>query len=343
MTLKRLTRELKWGLHTYPYFQMHIDTPLFKGWAAVNLLTDGDYFYMKFPQSGEKPVVGEGMKWLTLIPDDKKRSITTFLTKDNKISCWYIDVIEDIQICDDGVLAFHDKYLDVLMTPEGEYFIDDEDELEAAWKSGELSDEQYQQALNEGQAILQELASDISSTEKWCLEIFSYIEKQIAKNQFALFLDVDGVLDIYDPAKEVQDLLPEAINRLSKLVKHNAAKVIIISDWRFGSPKLKSTTPPKHRDYLKLWNHLVNTLESNGIQIYDVTPHQKDLANRTEEIKAYLQKHPEFQRFAILDDCFGDDYSSDPNIKSHLVFVDALKGLQDKDMMATSLIMNRIE
>ena len=60
-----------------------------------------------------------------------------------------------------------DEYLDVLMTPDGEYFIDDEDELESAYKSGELTELQYKEALNEGRLIVEELASDIPSTEKW--------------------------------------------------------------------------------------------------------------------------------------------------------------------------------
>lgn len=343
MTLKRLTRELKWGLHTYPYFQKYLDSRFFKGWVALNILTDGDYFYMKFPNSVEKPAVGEGMKWLTLIPEGQKRSITCYITKDDKISHWYIDVIEDVVICDDGVVAFRDKYLDVLMTSEGDYFLDDEDELEAAWKSGELTEKQYQDALTEGQLILTELAADVTATEKWCLEVYNYMKNEIAKNQFAIFLDIDGVLDVFDPAKEIQDLIPEAVERLSKLVKHTAGKVIIASDWRYGAPQMHAVDTPKHRNYQKLWNHLKTTLNENGVEIFDVTPFQMDLKNRTQEIKAYLKTHQDFKRYVILDDCYSDDYSSDPKVQSHLVFIDALKGLQDKDLMPISLIMNRIE
>lgn len=114
MTEKRLTRELKWGLHTFPYFQMYMNNSRFKGWVAINHLTDGETFYMDFPKSGKKPVVGEGMKWITLIPDNQKRSITAFISKEGKITCWYIDVIDSVKICEDGVVSFLDEYLDVL-------------------------------------------------------------------------------------------------------------------------------------------------------------------------------------------------------------------------------------
>lgn len=327
MTEKRLTRELKWGLHTFPYFQMYMNNSRFKGWVAINHLTDGETFYMNFPKSGKKPVVGEGMKWITLIPDNQKRSITAFISKEGKITCWYIDVIDSVKICEDGVVSFLDEYLDVLMTPDGEYFIDDEDELESAYKSGELTELQYKEALNEGRLIVEELASDIPATEKWCMEIFNLAEKEIAENQFAIFLDIDGVLDVFNPAKELQTLLPECLELLSKLVKHTEAKIIIVSDWRLSE---------------RLMNYLTSTFKQYGLLIYDVTPSAPELKNRTTEIKKYLELHSDFKRFVILDDCFGDDYSSDLGIKSHLVFIDALKGLQASDLPAVSKIMNVI-
>lgn len=328
MTEKRLTRERKWGLHTYPYFQLRMDNDFFKGWIAVNHLTDGETFYMDFPKSGKKPVVGEGMKWLTLIPDNQKRAITAFISKEGKITCWYIDVIESWKFCEDGVISFLDKYLDVLMTPEGEYFVDDEDELEAAYKSGELSKNQYEDALKEGQLIVKELAHDILKTKKWCLQILNEAEKEICKNQFAIFLDIDGVLDIFNPEKEIQTLIPEAVDLLCNLVKHTEAKIILASDW-------------KNKE--KLLNHLKNTFKEKNLEIFAVTPSSSELKNRTSEIKEYLKQHPQFKRYVILDDCFSDDYSSDLEIKSHLVFVDALKGLQFSNLMEVSVIMNRIK
>lgn len=45
----------------------------------------------------------------------------------------------------------------------------------------------------------------------------------------------------------------------------------------------------------------------------------------------------------FLDDCYGDDYSSNPQLQAHLVHIDAMKGLQDSDLIKTSEIMNRLE
>ena len=88
------------------------------------------------------------------------------------------------------------------------------------------------------------------------------------------------------------------------------------------------------------WDNLVVTFAEEGIRIKDVTPWEERFPNRTAEIKYYLQTHPEIRRYVILDDCFGDDYGSDKNIQKHLVFVDALKGLQKENLLAACGIMN---
>ena len=72
--------------------------------------------------------------------------------------------------------------------------------------------------------------------------------------------------------------------------------------------------------------------EKYFVDIHDVTPWDKELMTRTEEIRAYLDANPQIYNYVILDDCFQDDYySSDSDIQVHLVKIDALKGLQDND------------
>lgn len=60
------------------------------------------------------------------------------MTKNRRVSVWYVDVIDEIKIDEDGVVAFMDKYLDVMFTPSGDVIVDDRDELDAAFHSGEL-------------------------------------------------------------------------------------------------------------------------------------------------------------------------------------------------------------
>lgn len=344
MTRKRLNRDMKWFFQHFPYFQMRMENDIFTGLVSLILLTDGEYLYWEYPLAGKVAVAGQGMIWLQLIPDQGSRAITAMFLPDKKVSVWYVDVIEEASFDPDGVAVFLDKYLDVIFTPQGDVVIDDRDELDAAFHSGELTEEQYNSALQEGEAIIDELCSDIPATERWCQQILELAEKKIGENQFVIFLDVDGVLDVFDPELQIQKLIPEAMERLSRLVTKTNAKIVVISDWRYGSEKYAEYCRKNNQYAVQCanWLHLEEALGREAISIYDVTPWDQKLRTRTEEIRAYLDSNPQIYNYVILDDCFQDDYSSDSDIQAHLVQTDALKGLQDSDLVRVCEIMNRL-
>lgn len=327
MTKKRLTRDLKWGFQYFPYYQIRIECDKFHGWAALNELTDGEYMYWDFfDKAGKVPVAGKGMCWLTLIPDGKKHSMTVMFTESGNVSAWYIDVIHSVVTDDDGVLAFTDKYLDVLLTTSGDVLVQDENELEAAYRSGELTEEQYKEALAEGQRIIEEWSSDIHATELFCREMLDYVRAWAKERPLTVFLDIDGVLNVFQPEAEVQTLLPQAVETACDLIHRMNAKVVGISSHRSGS---------------RTWDMLLEDFKRKNIHDVDVTPHGEEYRSRTEEINAYLHMHPNIERYVILDDCFQDDYSCDLKLREHLVFVDALKGLQKQDVIKACEILNR--
>lgn len=199
MNHKRLNRD-QWGFQYYPYYQMRIDHELFHGTVCLIRLTDGEKNYWETPKAGRIQVTGEGMTWLELIPDDTRRVITTMyfpdgthdperkhypVTADERYqpSIWYIDIIEGIEQDEDGITVFIDKYLDVIITPEGEVKVDDRDELDAAYASGELSKEQYDAALAEGEAILQAYGGDIRGLDALCAAVRKLAEERIGAGE----------------------------------------------------------------------------------------------------------------------------------------------------------------
>lgn len=344
MNKMRLTRDRKWFFQYFPYHQMRMDNELFKGWVSLNYLTDGEERFWEYEKSGKVPVCGKGMVWLTLIPDDRKRCIGAYIKPDRRVSVWYVDVIEETGIDEDGIVYYLDKYLDVILTPQGDVVVQDRDELDAAYESGELNDLQYEEALREGELIIKELAADMKNTEEFCLAVLEKAEEMIAGDRFTIFLDIDGVLDIYSSKIVLQELLPQAIADLKGLIERTQAEVVIISDWRYGAEihREKAEKLGLERNILN-WDNLVETFANEGICVKDVTSWEESLPNRTAEIKYYLETHPEIKRYVILDDCFGDNYESDKEIQKHLVFVDALKGLRKENLLAACAVMNMQE
>ena len=199
MKHKRLNRDA-WGFQYYPYYQMRIDHELFHGLACLVRFTDGEKNYWQMPAAGKVQVTGGGMTWLELIPDDTHRMITVFYFPDGtheesrsrypvpanplyQPSLWYIDVIEDMEQDEDGVAVFVDKYLDVIISPEGDIKIDDRDELDAAYASGELNKAQYDEALAECGHILHEYCGDIRKTDAWSTAIRQIVEDRITQGE----------------------------------------------------------------------------------------------------------------------------------------------------------------
>lgn len=204
MKKKKLNRDL-WGFHLFPYYQMRIDCDEFHGMACLIKMLDGNSQYWEDADAGRLQVCGSGMSWMQLVPDGQKRVITVKYfpygehDAERKIypkpaderyqpSVWYVDVIEGIEYDSEGIVVYIDKYLDVIFIPEGKVSISDRDELDGAYESGELTKEQYEEALKEGDDIVRQLCGDISKTDAWCAKVRDIMEKRIAEGEPPMFL-----------------------------------------------------------------------------------------------------------------------------------------------------------
>ncbi len=84
-----------------------------------------------------------------------------------------------------------------------------------------------------------------------------------------VFLDIDGVLDVFSSKSYLQTLLPGAVERLRRIVERTVAKIVVISTWRFGSESCRKICEEQksHQQECDNWPQLVSTLESNGMEI----------------------------------------------------------------------------
>jgi predicted RNA-binding protein associated with RNAse of E/G family len=85
-----------------------------------------------------------------------------------RVNVWYADVIDHIEYDEDGVAAFLDMYLDVIFSPKGDLKVDDLDELEGALADGDVTAEQYELAIAEGESIRRAYCRNVRATEAWC-------------------------------------------------------------------------------------------------------------------------------------------------------------------------------
>ena len=183
MKRKRLDRDVGWGLQGFPYYQFRLETDGFSGLAAYIEILSGETFYWHAEKAGDIPTVGKGMKWLQLVPDGKSRLITALIKPDGRLSVCYIDVIEGVEYDSDGVLAYIDKYLDVVFTPQGDFEVQDRDELDEAYRIGDISKEQFSAAVCEANEISKEILCDIKAASEKLEALHKTVQKMVKNGE----------------------------------------------------------------------------------------------------------------------------------------------------------------
>lgn len=167
-------------------------------------------------------------------------------------------------------------------------------------------------------------------------------------NTKAIFLDIDGVLNCYNSKSRCGNCLgidKDKTQILSKIVKTTSADLILTSSWKIGwepYPHYKQLERQGIYDFYISWSHakyLNNHLKNKGNLTCKDKTRETDLRNRGQGIKEYLDLHPEYTKWIVLDDEIFEDYSK-YNILPHLIKTNPEYGLTEKDADAAITILN---
>lgn len=150
-----------------------------------------------------------------------------------------------------------------------------------------------------------------------------------------IFLDVDGVLNNrYTAARSpggYRGVSDELIRNVRKIVEETGARIVLSSDWR-----LIREDPERGKDYKYLARKLLFT---GRIRIFG---HTDDISwsKRGQEIRTYLDHHPQITEYVVLDDNPFRDFGP-CGLKDHLILTDPNKGLTQKDVQRAICILKR--
>lgn len=129
------------------------------------------------------------------------------------------------------------------------------------------------------------------------------------------------------------------MERLSRIVKATGAEIVLSSTWRFDWEG-----PNKPELGTSLYA-LRATFRKYGMEIVDKTPliinenHWKDTlrGSREKEIFYWLSKHPEVEKFIIIDDM--EDLFSSNKAFQHLVLTDEYDGGLTEELAQQAITM----
>lgn len=121
----------------------------------------------------------------------------------------------------------------------------------------------------------------------------------------------------HDEASAIANMDPSAVERIMRIVKETGAEIVVSSTWRFD-------------------DNICYKLRFMGIpQIYGITPGTAK-RYRGEEIKLWLDEHPEVTNYVIIDD---DNDMLDEQYP-HLVQTSWYEGINDCNVEKAINILN---
>lgn len=96
------------------------------------------------------------------------------MNEENEILLWYIDMIADKGIDIDCILCFDDLYLDLVVYSDGTIIVDDRDEIEEALLSKDITQEQFELAIETSEKLQKGLISDVSLFAGYTKNVIKY-------------------------------------------------------------------------------------------------------------------------------------------------------------------------
>ena len=122
-------------------------------------------------------VADDGYQWLQILPDKKRYSITVMMDDQGNPLEYYFD-INIKNITQRGHARTLDLFLDVLVLPNGEYELVDEDDLLRALNDAEITNKQYHEAYVIAHQLMIKIDADFPAMQDKTMYCFHKIKQK---------------------------------------------------------------------------------------------------------------------------------------------------------------------
>ncbi len=113
-----------------------------------------------------------GYAWLQIAPTGKNWWLTAMFDPVQHIVQYYFDVTAHNVLLGNGDSYFADMFLDVVLLPDGQTFLLDQDELDDALHAGIISVDAHRQAQNTANQLMRSAAARLPALKSFCTKCF---------------------------------------------------------------------------------------------------------------------------------------------------------------------------
>ncbi len=143
------------------------------GRARVGLLymkrVDEPFFVKSFGKRLQ--ITGGGYTWLQLAPENEHFWATVMFDEKGELFQYYFDITYENHLDDADGAWFYDMILDVVMRPGGEMVKLDRHELIRLLKSGDITKEMYDLAVESERQLINDISGKEERIRKMCSEL----------------------------------------------------------------------------------------------------------------------------------------------------------------------------
>lgn len=122
------------------YRLLKIDESFFKGYACFLKLKNVENPLIVYNGKENICIKDNDYKWIEVYPTNENYAITIMYDNKGNLIEWYFDISKKIGI-ENGIPYEDDLYLDLVIMPNGERIVIDEDELLNAKENGDITQE----------------------------------------------------------------------------------------------------------------------------------------------------------------------------------------------------------
>ena len=147
------------------YRQKRIDEDYFNGYVCHIKIKNVKKPFIVNNGISEICIKNENYEWLEIYPDNANYVITIMFDDRNNLIEWYFDIARIIGI-NNGIPFEDDLYLDMVIMPDGQKTVLDEDELLRAYDEGEITQADVDMAYKMLKILETKYVSDLDGLKK---------------------------------------------------------------------------------------------------------------------------------------------------------------------------------
>ena len=171
---KRFANTVNHGKNEYQ--QKRVDNELFNGYVSLVKIINVEHPWIVSDDEETRCILDENYHWLEIYPDNKNYAITAMFNTENKVVEWYFDMTKYNGI-EDGIPYIMDLYLDLVFKSNGKWIVLDEDELQDALETNDITKEDFDLAYKTMNEIIELYGKNFNLLQNLTRTLYAEFDK----------------------------------------------------------------------------------------------------------------------------------------------------------------------